>query len=54
MHRTQLLLHEDDYERLRELAFRARRSLADIIREAIRQYLARQEVRERCGSDQAR
>ncbi len=41
MIRTQIQLPEKDYLALREAAHRAGRSLADCVREAVAQYLAR-------------
>lgn len=38
MKRTQLYLPEEDYEELRERAFRERTSVANLIREAIKEY----------------
>jgi len=40
MKRTQLYLPEEDYEELREKAFRERTSVANLIREAIKEYTA--------------
>jgi Arc/MetJ-type ribon-helix-helix transcriptional regulator len=41
MMRTQIQLPEPEYDRLRELAARLRRSMADCIREGIRLFLDR-------------
>lgn len=41
MIRTQIQLSEQDYAALREAAHRAGRSMADCVREAVAQYLAR-------------
>ena len=41
MVRTQIQLSEEDYEKLRRVAARERRSIADCIREGIRWFLQR-------------
>lgn len=41
MRRLNIQLTEEQYEALRLLAFRSRRSLAEIIREAVQEYLTK-------------
>ena len=51
MRRLNIQLTEEQYEALRVLAFRERRSLADVIREAIEGYLAAKEERRESVKD---
>ncbi len=44
MIRTQIQLPDNEYERLRELSARLRRSISDCIREGIRMFLSRTEA----------
>ncbi len=39
IHRLNFALEEEQYEKLRELAYKTRRSIADILREIIDKYL---------------
>ena len=39
IHRLNFALEEEQYEKLREIAYKTRRSIADILREIIDKYL---------------
>jgi len=43
IHRLNFALEEEQYEKLRELAYKTRRSIADILREAIDKLLKSEE-----------
>ena len=45
------LLEDDQYERLRKAAFRARRAMTDILREALEDWLARYETEPGAGNE---
>ncbi len=46
MKRTHVQLTEEQFEALRVLAFQERRSIADLVREAVEKYLAEQATKE--------